>query len=85
MGGGSSPSMVGEEPGRLTAQPLSRVNFAGEFAPDTWRRFVALLIQSFQAPARGPLPDPPEDDALYQAMRRAGPAGPSTQERPGGD
>ncbi|WP_405962805.1 TetR/AcrR family transcriptional regulator [Streptomyces sp. NBC_00723] len=61
------------------------VNFAGEFAPDTWRRFVALLIQSFQAPARGPLPDPPEDDALYQAMRRAGPAGPSTQERPGGD
>lgn len=29
------------------------------------------MIQSFQAPARGPLPDPPEDTALYEAMRRA--------------
>ena len=48
------------------------VNFAGDAAPDTWRRLVALLIQSFQAPARGPLPDPPQDAALYEAMRRAG-------------
>jgi hypothetical protein len=29
------------------------------------------MIQSFQAPARGPLPDPPDDTALYEAMRRA--------------
>lgn len=40
-------------------------------APDAWRRMVAWMIQSFQAPARGPLPDPPEDSALYEAMRRA--------------
>ncbi|MFF8911299.1 TetR/AcrR family transcriptional regulator [Streptomyces olivaceoviridis] len=40
-------------------------------APDAWRRLVAWMIQSFQAPARGRLPDPPEDAALYEAMRRA--------------
>ncbi|MFJ4283930.1 hypothetical protein [Streptomyces massasporeus] len=40
-------------------------------APDAWRRLVAWMIQSFQAPARGPLPDPPDDTALYEAMRRA--------------
>ncbi|MBE8477571.1 TetR/AcrR family transcriptional regulator [Streptomyces justiciae] len=43
----------------------------GDSAPDAWRRLVAWMIQSFQAPARGPLPDPPEDAALYEAMRRA--------------
>ncbi|MFM9595113.1 TetR/AcrR family transcriptional regulator [Streptomyces scabiei] len=43
----------------------------GDAAPDAWRRLVAWMIQSFQAPARGRLPDPPEDAALYAAMRRA--------------
>lgn len=43
----------------------------GDAAPDAWRRMVAWMIQSFEAPARGPLPDPPEDAALYEAMRRA--------------
>lgn len=43
----------------------------GDAAPDAWRRLVAWMIQSFQAPARGPLPDPPEDAALYEAMRNA--------------
>ncbi|MFC8142394.1 TetR/AcrR family transcriptional regulator [Streptomyces paradoxus] len=43
----------------------------GDAAPDAWRRLVAWMIQSFQAPARGPLPDPPEDAALFEAMRRA--------------
>ncbi|MFF7702817.1 SbtR family transcriptional regulator [Streptomyces lydicus] len=43
----------------------------GDAAPDAWRRFVAWMIHSFQAPARGELPDPPEDAALYEAMRRA--------------
>ncbi|MFG2557133.1 TetR/AcrR family transcriptional regulator [Streptomyces sp. NPDC048581] len=43
----------------------------GDAAPDAWRRLVAWMVQSFQAPARGPLPDPPEDAALYEAMRRA--------------
>jgi AcrR family transcriptional regulator len=47
------------------------VNATGAAAPDAWRRVVALMIQSFQAPARGPLPDSPEPDALYQAMLRA--------------
>ncbi|MET7322807.1 TetR/AcrR family transcriptional regulator [Streptomyces sp. NPDC005549] len=44
----------------------------GDTAPDAWRRPVAWMIQSFQAPARGTLPDPPDDTALYEAMRRAG-------------
>ncbi|CAL9279580.1 hypothetical protein SUDANB51_07997 [Streptomyces sp. enrichment culture] len=43
----------------------------GDAAPDAWRRLVAWMIQSFQAPVRGPLPEPPEDAALYEAMRRA--------------
>ncbi|MET9760409.1 helix-turn-helix domain-containing protein [Streptomyces sp. NPDC006372] len=47
------------------------VNATGDAAPDAWRRLVAWMIQSFRAPARGPLPDPPEDAALYQAMLRA--------------
>ena len=47
------------------------VNATGEDAPDAWRRVVALLIQSFEAPARGPLPDSPEPDAIYLAMLRA--------------
>ncbi|GAA2484791.1 hypothetical protein [Streptomyces longisporus] len=42
----------------------------GDAAPDAWRRLVAWMIQSFQTPARGPLPDRPEDAALYEAMRR---------------
>ncbi|MET8980114.1 helix-turn-helix domain-containing protein [Streptomyces sp. NPDC004539] len=48
-------------------------------APDAWRRPVAWMLQSFRTPARGPLPDPPEDAALYQAMRRAGPGLASTE------
>ncbi|MFJ9709507.1 hypothetical protein [Streptomyces sp. NPDC101234] len=45
----------------------------GDAAPDAWRRPVAWMIQAFRTPARGPLPDPPEDAALYQAMRRTSP------------
>jgi AcrR family transcriptional regulator len=47
------------------------VNATGDAAPDAWRRVVALMIQSFQAPARGSLPDSPEPRALYRAMLRA--------------
>ncbi|QNP75056.1 TetR/AcrR family transcriptional regulator [Streptomyces roseirectus] len=49
------------------------VNATGDAAPDAWRRVVAMLLQSFQAPARGPLPDSPEPRALYKAMLRASP------------
>jgi AcrR family transcriptional regulator len=38
--------------------------------PTAWRRVVALIIQSLQAPARGPLPAPPKPSALYRAMLR---------------
>jgi AcrR family transcriptional regulator len=58
------------------------VNATGDAAPDAWRRVVALMIQSFEAPARGPLPDSPEPDALYQAMLRASQAC-STPQEPG--
>jgi AcrR family transcriptional regulator len=51
------------------------VNATGDAAPDAWRRVVALLIQSFEAPARGPLPNSPEHDDLYKAMLRASPSG----------
>ncbi|MEU6913835.1 TetR/AcrR family transcriptional regulator [Streptomyces olindensis] len=47
------------------------VNATGDTAPDAWKRVVALMLQSFEAPARGPLPDSPEPRALYRAMLRA--------------
>lgn len=56
------------------------VNATGDAAPDAWRRIAALLIQSLQAPARGPLPDPPGHDALYKAMLRASQTGCSSPE-----
>jgi AcrR family transcriptional regulator len=40
-------------------------------APGTWRRLVALLLQAYEAPARGPLPDAPQPRALHRAMLRA--------------
>ncbi|MFD7282847.1 TetR/AcrR family transcriptional regulator [Streptomyces sp. NPDC059862] len=49
------------------------VSATGDAAPDAWRRVAALLIQSFEAPARGPLPASPEHDALYKAMLRGSP------------
>jgi AcrR family transcriptional regulator len=47
------------------------INATVDAAPDSWRRLVALMIQAFHAPARGPLPDAPEPRALYKAMRHA--------------
>ncbi|MDQ0578756.1 hypothetical protein [Streptomyces rishiriensis] len=57
------------------------VTLADGTVPDAWRRLVALVIQSFQAPARGPLPAAPGDDALYEAMLRAGAASIASRER----
>lgn len=51
------------------------INATGDAAPDAWRRVVSLMIQSFEAPARGPLPASPEHQALYKAMVRASPSG----------
>jgi AcrR family transcriptional regulator len=48
------------------------VSACGDAAPDAWRRVVALLIQSLEAPARGPLPASPGHEPLYKAMLRAG-------------
>ncbi|MPY48833.1 TetR/AcrR family transcriptional regulator [Streptomyces acidicola] len=56
------------------------VNATGDAAPDAWRRVVALFIQSFEAPARGPLPASPEHDALHRAMLRTSPASLTTPE-----
>lgn len=61
------------------------VNATGAAAPDAWRRVVALLIQSFEAPARGPLPASPGHDDLYKAMLRAGPPADAAPEPDAGD
>lgn len=58
------------------------VNATGGAAPDAWKRVVALMLQAFEAPARGPLPDSPEPLALQRAMLRAGRAR-SGQPEPG--
>ncbi|MFG3262000.1 TetR/AcrR family transcriptional regulator [Streptomyces bobili] len=60
------------------------VNATGDAAPDAWRRVVALLVQSFETPARGPLPASPQHDALYRAMLRAGPAAVTAEDRDAG-
>ncbi|MFD5254468.1 TetR/AcrR family transcriptional regulator [Streptomyces bobili] len=60
------------------------VNATGDAAPDAWRRVVALLVQSFETPARGPLPASPQHDALCRAMLRAGPAAVTAEDRDAG-
>jgi hypothetical protein len=45
---------------------------AADAAPDAWRRILAVMIQSFEPPACGPLPASPAAAALYQAMIQAG-------------
>ncbi|WP_279628426.1 hypothetical protein [Streptomyces swartbergensis] len=42
------------------------------------------MIQSLEAPARGPLPDPPGREALYKAMLRAGQRAPTPAPGKGG-
>ncbi|RVX40801.1 TetR family transcriptional regulator [Nonomuraea polychroma] len=44
------------------------ITATADAAPEAWRRTLALMIQSFQAPARDPLPAPPTNTALYRAM-----------------
>jgi len=47
------------------------VNATGGSAPNAWRRVLAMILQALEAPARGQLPDPPDDAAIYRAMLRA--------------
>ncbi|MDH6214466.1 hypothetical protein [Streptomyces pseudovenezuelae] len=54
---------------------LGVVHACGDAAPDAWRRVVALMIQSFETPARAPLPASPAHDDLYKAMLRTAPTG----------
>lgn len=42
----------------------------GEAAPDAWRRFVAYLLQAFDADRARPLPDPPSPREVLRAMVR---------------
>ncbi|MER5998352.1 TetR/AcrR family transcriptional regulator [Nonomuraea angiospora] len=48
------------------------ITATADAAPDAWRGILALMIQSFQTPARGPLPAPPAHPALYRAMINLG-------------
>jgi AcrR family transcriptional regulator len=57
------------------------ISGAGTHAPDAWRRVAALLIQAYQAPARGPLPPAPVPSALYRAILAASRACQATRER----
>ena len=47
------------------------ITAAGSAAPDAWRRVVRLLLQALEAPARGPLPEPPTPEQMLRAMRRS--------------
>jgi AcrR family transcriptional regulator len=50
-------------------------------APDTWKRLVAYLLESFRAPGRGVLPPAPASADLVRAMQSAAPdrVGPRTR------
>ncbi|MGW0202434.1 TetR/AcrR family transcriptional regulator [Nonomuraea sp. NPDC003201] len=56
------------------------ITATADAASDAWRRVLALMIQSYQAPARGPLPAPPAHTALYRAMINLGGAASSSRE-----
>ena len=45
------------------------VQGAGQAAPDAWRRFVALMLESFRADRASPLPPPPTPRQVVRAMR----------------
>jgi AcrR family transcriptional regulator len=59
------------------------ISGTGVHAPGAWRRVAALLIQAYQAPARGPLPAAPAPSALYRAMLTASRACQATREQAG--
>jgi ABC-type Fe3+ transport system substrate-binding protein len=45
----------------------------GDAAPQTWRRFVAYILQAFAAEGARPLPDPPTPREMFRAMVRLQP------------
>jgi AcrR family transcriptional regulator len=47
------------------------VTATGDAAPDAWKRLVHLFLQALEAPARGPLPQPPTAEQMQQAMLRS--------------
>jgi AcrR family transcriptional regulator len=51
------------------------INATGDMAPQTWRRLVAYLLQSFAAASAEPLPDPPSPAQMYRALLRLQPLG----------
>jgi len=46
------------------------VQGCGDAAPDTWKRFVALLLDGCRNTSAGPLPPPPTPRQMIRAMRR---------------
>jgi AcrR family transcriptional regulator len=40
----------------------------GTAAPDAWRRFAAIMLDAFLTDARGPLPDPPDEQQLRRSV-----------------
>lgn len=48
------------------------VHATRDAAPDSWRRFVALVLDGFRADGARPLPPPPAPAQVYRAMLRLG-------------
>jgi AcrR family transcriptional regulator len=49
------------------------VTATGDAAPETWRRFVAYMLQAFAADRAEPLPEPPTARQMFRAMVRLQP------------
>ena len=55
------------------------VQAAGDAAPDTWKRFIALVLDGCRSTSASPLPPPPTRRQMIRAMRRL--ARPTTARR----
>jgi AcrR family transcriptional regulator len=61
---------VGEDLVLLLIATAAVVHATGRDAPDSWRRFMALMLDAFQSPAGATLPAPPSTAQMARAMRR---------------
>jgi AcrR family transcriptional regulator len=55
------------------------VQGSGDAAPDTWKRFVTLMLDGYRSSSASPLPPPPTSRQMIRAMRRL--ARPTTARR----
>jgi AcrR family transcriptional regulator len=64
------PDFVPEDLVLLLMANAGVITATGDTAPNTWKRFVAYMIQAFAADHADSLPRPPRPAAMYRALLR---------------